>query len=558
MSEQKEKMIGAILFFLGFMSAPVYGNELTALIGYWGAQGCTEENAGSVYQLDASNTLVNVRKGDKANLKRVFNDVKIIRNPINGDTIVTNESVTDLYTTKTIANIQTISILEDSRRRILEQRVNGNRTVINGLNAKQEQTPWIYKCKAMDDSNLHVVNSTHISVPIQSDDIKEPVCDKKFLNNHKYEIKTEKVKTGVLYKFQDLKPSRIASSIKSVTYVNPHLLIELESKARFPEKVGEIVNVIEKKSYEAQPGTTAAATALTLGLGLIFAPSQTLQSAFGCTDEKLLKKEVSIEDSKETGHYEERNVSSLLEITLTGFGEPQKITLRTSDTQDSVIHKIDLTKWVMQAEISNNSTIIVDCNSCRKQEIEPTIKLSSNNSQAQINADLRPLKEQSLLKVKIENERLAAEEKERQDRALAEAKRVEKIKQAEIAEQKRQEMQRQAEVKQRDEEKKAEEKRILASKEKCLSNGSIGLCSVITIQEGGSVTVVYEGRNNLPQSLNTVRFVCTQFGRDGFPIRSHTLPIAGSFNSKEIKEFKLSVVKDLQFHSIECKLKDWQ
>ncbi len=303
-----------------------------------------------------------------------------------------------------------------------------------------------YENTALNSRGNSAVNSNgFIPIAIRPNEQKQHTCDKHgMLKGHKIETTTETIKNGEMHKFYDPVPTRIATSIKTASYEKPFLILELESKALHEEKEGEALITLEKISYEAKPGTTAAATVLTLGIGLIFAPGRTMQSALGCTDETIIKKEVSIQDSKVTGNYEQRNVSSLHEITITGIGEPQKLTLRSSDARDSVIHKIDLTKWVMQAEIFNNSTIIVDCNSCRKQEIEPIIKLSSNNSQARINADLRPLKEEQLAKIKAEKDWLERLEKERQEKALAKFKREEEIRKEEMA---RKRLQEQEELK---------------------------------------------------------------------------------------------------------------
>jgi hypothetical protein len=65
----------------------------------------------------------------------------------------------------------------------------------------------------------------------------------------------------------------------------PHLEVLLLGKAKSIEYEAQVEKISQVKVYEAEPGATAFATTVFLGLPLVFFPGKMVDEAFGCTDE---------------------------------------------------------------------------------------------------------------------------------------------------------------------------------------------------------------------------------------------------------------------------------
>ena len=117
-------------------------------------------------------------------------------------------------------------------------------------------------------------------------------------------------------------PDSTYYGIKDAKISGQFLLVDLVTVGFHPEKVAMTYKKIREESFEGQPGVTAIATVILVGLPLLFSPKDTVQSAIGCTDVTDIQKYAKIDSSdKLTGKIVPREDKGTFQIKITGFGK---------------------------------------------------------------------------------------------------------------------------------------------------------------------------------------------------------------------------------------------
>lgn len=272
-----------------------------------------------------------------------------------------------------------------------------------------------------------------VRVPIKPDEQKEATCQNntKFRGRN-YQIKRETSKLWESFKFLDTTPTKIASSIYRVYYEKPHLQIEFESKALYEERSGSVYKTVEKTVYEGNPGTELILNTLLIGIPLLLNPINSVQSAAGCTDERILEKFVPINLSEKTGKSEVSSITQPYKIKLTGLGADRILEIVPRLNNGLVLVNINLSEGVLQSSIEGITKLEVHCLNCRPDNQDDRLKLSSIKTFISLDADLTSLRkevfqerERQIEVRRLEQEAIAKAEIERKERVLAEEKRQE-------------------------------------------------------------------------------------------------------------------------------------
>jgi hypothetical protein len=137
----------------------------------------------------------------------------------------------------------------------------------------------------------------------------------------KPKIEIEKKDMGSSGKFYADKPVKIFTAISSASIIGTNLKIELISKGYFQEYSGPIIDTIRKDVYEAKPVCAAIGHTFTLGIGILLNPIDSLQNAFGCTDETIIKREIDGAGSIKTGVGIWRDIKTTRTFVVSGFSK---------------------------------------------------------------------------------------------------------------------------------------------------------------------------------------------------------------------------------------------
>lgn len=260
-----------------------------------------------------------------------------------------------------------------------------------------------------------------VDVPGPLPDLNDQSCSKNpMLRKAKVTVSEETLKTEEKHTFFDGEPSQKVSGISSVRIHGTTLSVSLTSQGRFEEFSGPIANILEKSKYEASPGTALIAHTFTLGIGLLLSPANSAQHALGCTDTRVIRREVITAESAPTGRFEWRNIPSVLVVGVDGLGSRKMFNLNITPANIQRPFEIDLLPHVMQTAVDGPVEITVTCLNCSPQETpsageaQPAREGGALEHQVALRADFSEARAAELARL----ERLAQEERAARQRQI--------------------------------------------------------------------------------------------------------------------------------------------
>ena len=200
-------------------------------------------------------------------------------------------------------------------------------------------------------------------------DLNDESCAKNsMLRTARTTITLENTKTTETYFFLDSQPVQKITGISNVQLNGTKLLVDFYSQGRFVEFQGPIVNVIEKKQYEARPGSALIGHTLTLGLGILFSPINSVQHALGCTDSRVIRREVMLGESTVTGKSQWMATSNTHVIRIEGLGDVREFNFDSNGSNTQKTFELDLLPMIMRGAFDNPSDLTIKCLSCNALE----------------------------------------------------------------------------------------------------------------------------------------------------------------------------------------------
>ncbi len=245
-------------------------------------------------------------------------------------------------------------------------------------------------------------------------------------------VSEETRKTEETHTFFDTAPVQQVSGIRSVRVQGSVLSIGLAAHGRFEEFSGPIANILEKSQYEASPGSALIAHTVTLGIVLMLAPGNSVQHALGCTDTRVIRREVLTGESAPTGRSEWRNIPATLIVNVDGLGPRKTYNLSTAPANTQLPFEINLLPHIMQAAADGPVEITVSCVNCSPQgaasggEAPPVREGGPLESQVVLRADFSEVRaaESARLERVAQEERAARQRQIEAERALLQFKRL--------------------------------------------------------------------------------------------------------------------------------------
>lgn len=220
-------------------------------------------------------------------------------------------------------------------------------------------------------------------------------------------ITFETQKTTEQHIFLDNHPAQKITGISNVQINGAKLKVDFFSQGRFEEFQGPIANIIEKKQYEARPGTALIAHTLTLGLGILFAPINSVQHALGCTDSRVIRREVILEESAITGQSKWLSTGNTHVIRIEGLGGIREFNFESGEVNAQRSFELDLLPMIMRGEFNKPIDIAITCLSCNALDASK-LGLSQNlKNQSVMSADFSEIRSAELNRL----ERIANEER---------------------------------------------------------------------------------------------------------------------------------------------------
>ena len=277
-----------------------------------------------------------------------------------------------------------------------------------------------------------------VEVPGPLPDLNDQSCDTNpMLRSARISYSEESRKSSDIHVFLDTEPSQKLTGIALAQFVGTRLRLQLVSLARFLEYSGPVAHVVEKRHYEASPGTALIGHTLTLGLGLVLAPVNSVQHALGCTDTRVIRREVMLQESTPTGQSQWRAHEATHVLRIDGLGASREINFSASGSTPLAVFEFELLPLIMQAPADEPVNLRVTCLSCNAQDGASVSAAPPLQNQAMLRADFSQdradelaRRERLALEESARRERLAQEERQAQQRwmesqqALANAKRL--------------------------------------------------------------------------------------------------------------------------------------
>jgi hypothetical protein len=239
-------------------------------------------------------------------------------------------------------------------------------------------------------------------------DLNDQSCSKNpMLRTAQTTITFETQKTTEQHVFLDSQPAQKITGISNVQLNGAKLKVDFFSQGRFEEFTGPIANIIEKKQYEARPGTALIAHTLTLGLGVLFAPVNSVQHALGCTDSRVIRREVILVESAVTGQSKWLSTGSTHVIRIEGLGAIREFNFESSGVNAQKSFELDLLPMIMRGQFDKPLDITITCLSCNALEAAKLGLAQNLQNQSVLGADFSEIRSAELNRL----ERIANEER---------------------------------------------------------------------------------------------------------------------------------------------------
>jgi TonB family protein len=175
----------------------------------------------------------------------------------------------------------------------------------------------------------------------------------------------ERRKTEQVHVFLDSEPVTVARGIESARFEGGTLVVAVGAKGRFEEFSGPVTEVIEKTVYEGSVLGTAIVQTFTLGTNPVQAPLDVIQHTLGCTDRKMLRREVLGEDSRPTGSSHWHDVIDTVAVTVEGLGPPREFPVRTDPASGASTLRVDLLGALLDLPAGRTAVpVTVRCTNC--------------------------------------------------------------------------------------------------------------------------------------------------------------------------------------------------
>ena len=256
-------------------------------------------------------------------------------------------------------------------------------------------------------------------LPLPPQNTKSTACSNNTLQKggcgSKPQIKTERKETSEKVEFFDTKPSKQFSAIKSARVNESQLVLQFLSKELFEEYSAPIVDTIEKTIYEASPVCSAIVHTLTVGIFLVLKPVDSAQVAVGCTDEKIIKREVDVSKSTPTGRTLWKDFNFIHRILVSGFTNEYEYEVKPSDLSNSDgIVTINLSAAIDNSEITDVTKLVVRCLTCAPLGESERKEFSLTKVDESIYFDFRSIKLAAKTSMEERNRKIAKENEERE------------------------------------------------------------------------------------------------------------------------------------------------
>lgn len=246
-------------------------------------------------------------------------------------------------------------------------------------------------------------------------DLKDQSCaSNNMLRTARTTISEEVRKTDATHTFLDSEPVQKFSGISTVRLQGTVLSVTLASQGRFEEFAGPVANIVEKKHFEARPGTALLLHTFTLGLGLLFKPVDSTQHALGCTDSRVIRREVQMDESAPTGQSRWQDAATTHVLSIEGLGAPRTYNLSTTNATLRGPFDFELLPLIMQGGTDKPVELTVTCISCNAQEAQLLGFPATIQNMAVLSADFSDARTAELARL----ERIAQEERAARQRQI--------------------------------------------------------------------------------------------------------------------------------------------
>jgi hypothetical protein len=259
-------------------------------------------------------------------------------------------------------------------------------------------------------------------------DYREMTCANSAWGSKGAEIKyqTEEEKSSDDFTFYTNNFVRHLEGIRHASVLHDKLQIVFYGRGQVAEFTAPIYRTVNKTIYEARPGSTLFATVLLLGLPLLFTPTDTAKRAFGCTDERVVKKYVNVSQKRETGNVSWLDTHKKQTLIIDGVGQSFSIDVTPPESGQILIN---LRPRVEQGVVDNIAKIQISCPTCVIDTGKDSSQEESIASMAKkvyvFEHDFRPVKNE--IQEKILQERMIEEKRIRDERILENKQRQEEL-----------------------------------------------------------------------------------------------------------------------------------
>ena len=265
-----------------------------------------------------------------------------------------------------------------------------------------------------DNIWMNPEDSKRIIPPFAGDETEGKCTKNGFFKNTQPTREVSNVQTKETYLYYLNKPVSTYSGINSIELKGNLLKIKMNQYRSYDGFEAETNKYVVKQKFEGAPGVAIISHALTLGIGLLLAPSKSAEHAFGCNEEFISNREIDRDRSlnKQVSTIW-RKESRQQSFKITGFDSPYD----SDNSEDAKYFRqngtdveIDLTQKIISSAIPGLIDLNVTCKDCDSISLDHVKALGKADNNTEITADFRYIKSQYDNQEKLKRKKITDEE----------------------------------------------------------------------------------------------------------------------------------------------------
>ncbi len=266
-------------------------------------------------------------------------------------------------------------------------------------------------------------NYSTYDLPLTDKEQRSQTCGKYNTLNVNYKrtkIDTEHEAQSEKIKFYSQIPLKTRMGIKSAKIDENMLVINLTNKDEFEEYEAPVSYVIDKTYWEGQSGLTVIENLAFWGLPLLFNPVGEFHKVFGCTDERVIRKELDLTKGMKTGKSLWVDGAAKNTIQVKGFDrdyifeEPQS----TADYNYGEV-RINLGDALVDSALNEVTKLTVICQTCELSDTNSQSEFKMLKTNVELSSDFRAARVSEIRKLKREEDMMLANQQVQQPKNIS-------------------------------------------------------------------------------------------------------------------------------------------